>query len=277
MVTTQGQENNDKEASSSQGGNSVEQLAALVQNIIEQSMRKDNQPVAPPSAPPLRQDTSDDSAGERFRKLQPPTFDGGVDPIQAEQWIRTTECMLAYAKVRDGDKVLCASFMLRHHAEYWWDTISSIHDITTMTQERFRKLFYGKYFTDTMKANRRAEFANLKQGGMSVTEYIRKFDELSRYAPHMVATNELKVDQFIQGLKKTIVRDLKACGIKSVSFAQITDRAFEAEQAKKDILDGERAIRERQARQAHQNFRPGIKKVEEDRLRYNILRMQKER
>ena len=73
----------------------------------------------------------------------------------------------------------------------------------------------------------------------------------------MVATNELKVDQFIQDLKKTIVRDPKAGGIKGVPFAEIVDRALEAEQAEKDILDEERAIRERQARQAHQNFRPG--------------------
>ena len=68
--------------------------------------------------------------------------------------------MLAYAKVPDRDKVLCASFMLKHHAEYWWDTISTIHDTTW---ERFRELFYGKYFTDAMRANRRVEFANLKQ------------------------------------------------------------------------------------------------------------------
>ena len=80
---------------------------------------------------------------------------------------------------------------------------------------------------------------------MSVQEYICKFDELSQYAPHMVATNKLNVDQFIQGLKKTIVRYLKACGIKGVPFAEITDRALEAQQAGKDILDKERAIRER--------------------------------
>ena len=117
-----------------------------------------------------------------------------MDPIQAEQWIGTTERILAYAKVPDEDKVLCASFMLRHHAEYWWDIISFIHDITTITWERFRELFYGKYFIDAMKANKRTEFANLKQGGMFVAKYIRKFDELSWYAPHMVDTNELKVD-----------------------------------------------------------------------------------
>ena len=69
MVTAQGQENHDKEASSSQGGNFVEQLVALVQNIIKQSMRRHNHPIAPPLTLPLRQDTSDDNARERFRKL----------------------------------------------------------------------------------------------------------------------------------------------------------------------------------------------------------------
>ena len=66
----------------------------------------------------------------------------------------------------------------------------------------------------------------------------------------MIATNELKVDQFIQGLKKTIVRDLKLGGIKGVPFAEITDRALEAEQAEKDILEDEKAIRERHAIEA---------------------------
>ena len=64
------------------------------------------------------------------------------------------------------------------------------------------------------------------------------------------------MDQFIQGLKKTIVRDLKAGGIKGVPFTEIDDRTLEAEQAKKDIFDEEKAIRERQARKAKQNFRP---------------------
>ena len=70
--------------------------------------------------------------------------------------------MLAYAKVLDGDKVLCASFMLRHHVEYWWDIISTIHDIIIiMTWERFKEFFYGKYFTNAMRADKIAEFANL--------------------------------------------------------------------------------------------------------------------
>ena len=61
----------------------------------------------------------------------------------------------------------------------------------------------------------------------------------------MVASNELKVDQFIQGLKKTIMKDLKLGGIKGVPFAKIVDRALEAEQVEKDMLDEKKAIMER--------------------------------
>ena len=73
----------------------------------------------------------------------------------------------------------------------------------------------------------------------------------------MVTTNELKANQFIQGLKQTIVRDLKSGGIKGVPFAEIADRTLVAKQAEKDILDEKKVIRERHAREAQQNFRPG--------------------
>ena len=70
--------------------------------------------------------------------------------------------MLNYAKFQDVEKVPCASFMLRNDAEYWWDTMGSVHDVTTMTWDRFKELFYNKYFSDAIRASRRAEFVNLK-------------------------------------------------------------------------------------------------------------------
>jgi hypothetical protein len=36
------------------------------------------------------------------------------------------------------------------------------------------------------------EFQNLKQGSMSVNEYITKVNQLSHYAPHEVDTDEKK-------------------------------------------------------------------------------------
>ena len=39
---------------------------------------------------------------------------------------------------------------------------------------------------------------------MSIMEYATKFDELSRFAPNQVATEEMRIDHFEQGLKGSI-------------------------------------------------------------------------
>ena len=85
--------------------------------------------------------------------------------------------MFSYGKIPDDSKVSCAVFYLRDSASYWWDTIVSVHDVTTITWERFRELFDVKYITKTARVAKRKEFANLKQGDMSVDEYYRKFVE----------------------------------------------------------------------------------------------------
>jgi hypothetical protein len=41
---------------------------------------------------------------------------------------------------------------------------------------------------------KKKEFEELKQGSMSVSEYVTRFTQLSRYAPDNVDTNEKKHD-----------------------------------------------------------------------------------
>ena len=74
---------------------------------------------------------------------------------------------------------------------------------------RFKEIFYRKYFSEAYRLTKADEFTNLRQSGMSVCDYIKKFNELSHFAPHIVSTNELKVNQFLQGLKAEIYRDIK--------------------------------------------------------------------
>jgi hypothetical protein len=47
---------------------------------------------------------------------------------------------------------------------------------------------------------KKKEFQDLKQGSMSVNEYVTKFTQLSRYAPHEVDTYEKKQESFLNGL-----------------------------------------------------------------------------
>jgi hypothetical protein len=44
------------------------------------------------------------------------------------------------------------------------------------------------------------EFLSLQQRNLSVTKYLHKFTELSRYAPYEVDNDEKKQDAFLRGL-----------------------------------------------------------------------------
>jgi hypothetical protein len=50
----------------------------------------------------------------------------------------------------------------------------------------------------------RDKFLNLKQGGMSVTEYLDKFTTWERYAPNDIDTNEKKRERFMNGLQEDL-------------------------------------------------------------------------
>jgi hypothetical protein len=54
------------------------------------------------------------------------------------------------------------------------------------------------------------EFQDLKQGSMSVNEYITMFTQLSHYAPHEVDTDEKKQECFLNGLNDALAYALEA-------------------------------------------------------------------
>ena len=62
----------------------------------------------------------------------------------------------------------------------------------------------GKYFPDTARHVKAQEFLELKQGTMTVIEYVARFTELARFADDNVATDIDKVRRFENGLKLSI-------------------------------------------------------------------------
>ena len=126
-----------------------------------------------------------------------------------------------------------------------------MYDIITITWERFRELFDVKYITKAARVAKRKEFANLKQGDMSVDEYIRKFEELSRYAPHLVGTNELKIEPFVEGLKPELFRDVTVSESEGMTFAKVVEQALKAERAQRKIVEDtkEKEAKEKEAKE----------------------------
>ena len=62
----------------------------------------------------------------------------------------------------------------------------------------------GKYFPDTARHAKAQEFLELKQGTITVMEYVDRFTELSRFVDDYVATDMVKVKRFENGLKLSV-------------------------------------------------------------------------
>ena len=55
-----------------------------------------------------------------------------------------------------------------------------------------------------MRYKKQREFLSIEQGDRSVEDYEREFTRLSRFAPLMVSTEELKVECFVMGLRPDV-------------------------------------------------------------------------
>ena len=181
---------------------------------------------------------------ERFRKQQPPTFEGGADPLLAEQWMGTMSVILDFMRVEGRDRVDCASYMLRNDARIWWEVVGQRRDTATMTWEEFKSIFNEKYYSVAVRAAKSDEFNNLTQCRLSVTEYALIFDRLAKFAPELVPTDAARRDRFIRGLNVMIARDVSITMTPESTYAQVVDKALTAERAEDQILKDDTSRRD---------------------------------
>ena len=66
-------------------------------------------------------------------------------------------------------------------------------DLETMTWDDFRRLFMGKYFSASARHAKARELLELRQGAMTVLEYVARFTELAFFGDDYVATVAAKV------------------------------------------------------------------------------------
>ena len=74
-----------------------------------------------------------------------------------------------------------------------------------MSWDRFKELFNDKYILRQEVERLHDEFASLKQGDKSISEYVRRFEDLSRYAPELIRDDFQKNKRFINGLARKYI------------------------------------------------------------------------
>ena len=93
----------------------------------------------------------------------------------------------------DTIRIRLATFQLEGESQVWWDWIKVSRDLETITWGEFRELFMNKFFPASAKHAKARGFLELKQGNMTILEYVAKFTELARFEDEYVTIDMAKV------------------------------------------------------------------------------------
>ncbi|KAE8774085.1 hypothetical protein D1007_53599 [Hordeum vulgare] len=114
-------------------------------------------------------------------RITPPIFTETTEPLDADDWIRTIEDLLALVKCTDDRyKVLYASHCLGGTTRAWWDGFLIMREGEAITWAVFKEGFHAAHIPPGMMTIKKREFRALRQGSGTVKEYLQKFNLLSR-------------------------------------------------------------------------------------------------
>ena len=122
-----------------------------------------------------------------------------------DQWLRQVERILEVMEITsDAIRIRLATFRLEGESQIWWEWVRALRDPETMTWGKFREIFMGKFFLTFARHAKAREFLELKQGSMTVLEYVARFNEMACFRDDYVTTDIAKVRKFEDVLKLSI-------------------------------------------------------------------------
>ena len=154
------------------------------------------------------------------------------EPAMAKNWLERNEQMLVQMHCTTEEKLECATSLLQDEAYQWWVSLTRTAPPERVTWRFFLDEFKKPYVGRIYLKNMRQEFHNLKQRQLSVTEYVREFTRLSKYAPEMLVSEEEKCRKFEDDLRDHIRAHVT--GFCHDDFSKITTCALNVERVKKE-------------------------------------------
>jgi hypothetical protein len=120
------------------------------------------------------------------------------------------EKKLQLVQCNNREKVLLASHQLVGPAADWWDSYVEAHEEPNNINWKEFKMVFRSHHVPQGIIKLKKEFEDLKQGSMTVSEYVTRFTQLSRYAPNNIGTDEKTQDCFFNGLNDGLAYTLEA-------------------------------------------------------------------
>jgi hypothetical protein len=121
--------------------------------------------------------------------------------LDVDDWLKTITKKLEMTQCTDREVVLYTAGCLEGLTADWWNVYIVAHIVSnTITWQEFRDSFYVHHILSGVIKLKQREFLALKQGNMSVNEYLEKFTQLSLYAPNEVNTDPNRQECFLDSL-----------------------------------------------------------------------------
>jgi hypothetical protein len=128
-------------------------------------------------------------------------FSGAKDPLDADNWLRTTESKFGLLRSIEYQKTLYAAQQLRGPAGACWAsytaTLPADHH---MAWDEFHIAFRSHHLSTGTVRRKLVEFLELRQGNRFVYEYTQEFNNLAQYSGHHVDSDAKKVELYHKGL-----------------------------------------------------------------------------
>ncbi|CAA7046066.1 unnamed protein product, partial [Microthlaspi erraticum] len=194
-------------------------------------------------------------------------FNGGNNPVEADDWRKLLERNFESTRCPVEFKKGLAVHFLRGEAHIWWEGVMrSMPAGYEIPWETFRDEFNRKYFPQEAMDTMECSYLELRQGSMTVRDYEREFNRLSRFAGREPGEQKL-IRRFMRGLRPDIrnhcsVRDYGSM-IELVEKAAMMETGLEEEvkhlkstqaKATKVVESQKRTWDNRDARQGQNRF-----------------------
>jgi hypothetical protein len=99
--------------------------------------------------------------------------------MEAEDWLKSIEKKLEIAQCTDQERVLFVAHQLFGTATDWWETYRNSHqNIGAIIWNEFKARFKTHYVPRGTLKLKKKEFFELRQGKMTVNEYLNQFTQL---------------------------------------------------------------------------------------------------
>jgi hypothetical protein len=167
-----------------------------------------------------------------------------TNPLEADNWLRTTEYKFGLLHCTEYQKTLDALQQLRGAAGAWWASyIATLPDDHRVPWGEFCTAFHAHHLSAGLLCNKLKEFLDLEQGNHSVFDYMRQFNTLAQYGSYHIETDEKKANLYCVGL--TIHLQEHLVHLSSLSYNELASAAIDQERMMKAVAEADEKKRKR--------------------------------